>query len=111
MADYRARRDLLIPALRQAGFRIHEPAGAYYVMTDIRYLAEPGEDDVAFARRLIEDPGVAAVPGSSFFSDPALGRTKVRFAFPKRLETLASAAERLERVRRPVRFDRVAPGA
>jgi aminotransferase len=111
VADYRARRDLLIPALRQAGFRIHEPAGAYYVMTDIRDLAEPGEDDVAFARRLIEDPGVAAVPGSSFFSDPALGRTKVRFAFPKRLETLASAAERLERVRRPVRFDRVAPGA
>jgi aminotransferase len=111
VADYRARRDLLIPALRQAGFRIHEPAGAYYGMTDIRDLAEPGEDDVAFARRLIEDPGVAAVPGSSFFSDPALGRTKVRFAFPKRLETLASAAERLERVRRPVRFDRVAPGA
>jgi aspartate/methionine/tyrosine aminotransferase len=109
VADYRARRDLLIPALRRAGFRIHEPAGAYYVMTDIRDLAEPGEDDVAFARRLIEDPGVAAVPGSSFFSDPELGRTKVRFAFPKRLETLAAAAERLERVRRPQRLDPIAP--
>jgi aminotransferase len=44
---------------------------------------------------LIADPGVAAVPGSSFFSRPELGRTKLRFAFPKRHETLAAAAERL----------------
>jgi aminotransferase len=92
---YRARRDLLLPALRTAGFRIHEPAGAYYVMTDIADLAREGEDDVAFALRLIADPGVAAVPGSSFFSRPELGRTKVRFAFPKRHETLALAADRL----------------
>ena len=62
-------------------------------MTDIRDLTE--EDDVAFAMRLIRDPGVAAVPGSSFFSRPELGRTKLRFAFPKRLETLHAAAERL----------------
>jgi aspartate/methionine/tyrosine aminotransferase len=92
---YRARRDLLLPALRTAGFRVHEPAGAYYVMTDIADLANEGEDDVAFALRLIADPGVAAVPGSSFFSRPELGRTKLRFAFPKRHDTLAAAAERL----------------
>ncbi len=54
---YRARRDLLLPALRTAGFRVHEPAGAYYVMTDIADLAEDGEDDVAFALRLIRRPG------------------------------------------------------
>src|SRR6188508_519683 len=95
---YRARRDLLLPALRTAGFRIHQPAGAYYVMTDIADLARDGEDDVAFALRLIADPGVAAVPGSSFFSRPELGRTKLRFAFPKRHETLAAAAERLARL-------------
>jgi aminotransferase len=95
---YRRRREVLVPALRAAGFRVHEPAGAYYVMTDIADLARPGEDDVTFARRLIEDPGVAAVPGSSFFSHPELGRTKLRFAFPKRLETLEAAAERLARV-------------
>src|SRR6187397_2905335 len=95
---YRARRDLLLPALRTAGFRVHEPAGAYYVMTDIADLARDGEDDVAFAMRLIADPGVAAVPGSSFFSRPELGRTKLRFAFPKRRETLGAAAERLARL-------------
>jgi aspartate/methionine/tyrosine aminotransferase len=99
LADgYRERRDILVPALRAAGFRIHEPAGAYYVMTDIRDVARPGEDDVAFSLRLIADPGVAAVPGSSFFSRPELGRSKLRFAFPKRLETLEAAAERLLRL-------------
>jgi aminotransferase len=62
-------------------------------MTDIRDLTD--DDDVTFARRLIADPGVATVPGSSFFSRPELGRTKLRFAFPKRLETLRAAADRL----------------
>jgi len=92
-ADYRERRDTLVPALREAGFRVHQPAGAYYVMTDIRDLTSA--DDVAFVRDLVADPGVAAVPGSSFFSHPELGRTKVRFAFPKKLETLQAAAARL----------------
>jgi aminotransferase len=96
VADYRARRDLLLPVLRDAGFRLDVPAGAYYVMTDIGDLTD--EDDVAFAMRLIRDPGVAAVPGSSFFSRPELGRTKLRFAFPKRLETLEAAAERLAKI-------------
>ena len=96
VADYRVRRDLLLPVLRGAGFRATDPAGAYYVMTDIRDLTD--EDDTTFALRLIRDPGVAAVPGSSFFSRPALGRTRLRFAFPKRTETLLAAAERLARI-------------
>ena len=100
-ADYRERRDALLPALAAAGFRLHEPDGAYYVMTDIAGLT--ADDDVAFARRLIDDPGVAGVPGSSFFSRPELGRTKLRFAFPKRLETLRAASERLARLAAPVR--------
>jgi aspartate/methionine/tyrosine aminotransferase len=99
VAGYRERRDTLLPALAEAGFRIHPPAGAYYVMTDIRGLTD--EDDVTFARRLIRDPGVAGVPGSSFFSRPELGRTKVRFAFPKRLETLRAATDRLARLAAP----------
>jgi aminotransferase len=101
LAAYRQRRDVLVGALKAAGFQVHEPRGAYYVMTDIRDLAEPGESDVTFAHRLIREPGVAAVPGSSFFSRPELGRTKLRFAFPKRIETLESAAERLGRIATP----------
>jgi aspartate/methionine/tyrosine aminotransferase len=95
-AGYRIRRDFLLGALEAAGFRTYRPDGAYYVMTDIGGLTDL--DDVTFARRLIADPGVACVPGSSFYSQPELGRTKVRFAFPKRAETLAAAAERLARL-------------
>jgi aminotransferase len=91
--DYRVRRDTLVPSLEAAGFRVYRPDGAYYVMTDISPLT--ADDDVTFARRLILDPGVATVPGSSFYSRPELGRTKIRFAFPKRAETLTAAAGRL----------------
>jgi aspartate/methionine/tyrosine aminotransferase len=99
-AGYRERRDTLLVALDAAGFRAYPPDGAYYVMTDISTLTD--EDDVSFARRLTASPGVATVPGSSFYSRPELGRTKIRFAFPKRLPTLQAAAERLTRVPRLV---------
>jgi aminotransferase len=98
LADaYRARRDLLLDALEAGGFRTWRPDGAYYVMTDITSLTDA--DDVTFARQLVASPGVAVVPGSSFYSRPELGRTKVRFAFPKRHETLRAAADRLSSVR------------
>jgi aminotransferase len=93
-ARYRERRDALLAALAHTRLRPYAPAGAYYVMTDIGSVTDA--DDVGFARSLVADPGVAAVPGSSFYSRPELGRTKIRFAFPKRLETLADAARRLE---------------
>jgi aminotransferase len=94
-AEYRARRDLLIPALQRAGFRCAAPQGAYYVLADFSELSRA--DDQSFARALARDAGVAPVPGSSFFSEPARGRSLVRFAFCKRLETLEAAGERLER--------------
>jgi aspartate/methionine/tyrosine aminotransferase len=39
--------------------------------------------------------GVATVPGSGFYSRSSLGKTKVRFCFPKKKETLEQAAEKL----------------
>jgi aspartate/methionine/tyrosine aminotransferase len=96
-AGYRERRDVLVDALEAAGFRTWRPDGAYYVMTDITGLTDA--DDVTFAREIVASPGVAVVPGSSFYSRPELGATKVRFAFPKRLETLRAAADRLSSVR------------
>jgi aminotransferase len=95
--DYRARRDLLCAALAGVGFEVHVPDGAYYTLCGTSAL-DPDGDDVAFARRLVADVGIAAVPGSSFLSDPAAGRRMIRFAFPKRLETLQAAAERLARL-------------
>ena len=95
--DYRARRDRLLPALRESGFVPYVPRGAYYVMTDIRGLGFG--DDVAFANHLVRDIGVAVVPGSSFYSDPRDGRHQVRFAFCKTDRTLDEAAARLRRLR------------
>jgi aminotransferase len=95
--DYRERRDLLCSVLEKAGFTFRVPDGAYYVMCSTSAV-DPARDDVAFARRLVTDVGVAAVPGSSFYVDRAQGADKIRFAFPKRLETLEAAAERLSRL-------------
>jgi aminotransferase len=57
------------------------------------------DDDVAFARHLVRDVGVATVPGSSFFQDKTLGRRYIRFCFCKRNETLDAAAQRLRSLR------------
>jgi aspartate/methionine/tyrosine aminotransferase len=91
---YGERREVLLAALEKVGFGVHPPDGAYYIMCDTDAL-DPKRDDVAFARRLIAEIGVAAVPGSSFYSNRSEGAGKIRFAFPKKLETLHAAAERL----------------
>ena len=91
--DYRARRDVLLPALAEAGFSCYKPNGAYYVMTDISRFGF--RDDVSFSRHLVEKIGVAAVPGSSFYHRPEDGAQKVRFTFCKREETLRAAADKL----------------
>ena len=90
---YRVRRDHLVPALAAAGFKCFRPRGAYYVMTDISGFGYP--DDVSFAKHLVQDIGVATVPGSSFYRDPRDGAHQVRFAFCKKPETLDEAARRL----------------
>jgi aminotransferase len=95
LADlYRAKRDRFVPVLERAGFRCFPPAGAYYVMADVSAITKL--DATAFAFELVRDPGVAVVPGPSFFSRPGDGRSLVRFCFCKRDETLDEAARRLE---------------
>jgi aminotransferase len=96
-ADYQARRDRFCSALLEIGFDLEPPCGAYYVMTDISAFG--ATDDIAFARHLVREIGVASVPGSSFFRDPELGRQIVRFCFCKRDDTLDEAITRLRRLR------------
>ena len=93
--EYEKRREFFSTVLEETGFRIYRPHGAYYIMTDIGHFGF--SDDVAFALHLVEKFGVATVPGSSFYSRSSLGRTKIRFCFPKRMETLEQAAERLRK--------------
>jgi len=90
---YQEKRDQMLAILSGAGFRCAAPKGAYYIMADFRGFSD--DDDVTFTRRMIERAGVASVPGSSFYSDPAAGRHLVRFAYPKKPETLAEVRRRL----------------
>lgn len=96
--SYAGKRDLLSEILAKSGFHCFSPGGAYYIMCDISDFDFP--DDVAFCRHMVEDIGVAAVPGSSFFSDPHDGSHLVRFCFAKKGETLEAAAGRLQRLAR-----------
>jgi len=92
--DYRARRDLLLPVLGEAGFTFSTPEGAYYVLTDFSALSD--KDDVSFAKWMAAEVGVAGVPGSSFYhTGSGRGKSTIRFAFCKKHETLEKAAERL----------------
>jgi aminotransferase len=96
-ADYGVRRDRLMGILGRAGFVCYKPRGAYYIMTDVSAFGFP--NDVAMARHLVTEVGVASVPGSSFYHDPAAGRNKLRFTFCKKDETLDRAEERLASLR------------
>ncbi|OFW32696.1 MAG: aminotransferase [Acidobacteria bacterium RIFCSPLOWO2_12_FULL_60_22] len=96
-ADYAERRSLLLGILEECGFLCYKPSGAYYIMTDISRFGFP--NDTAFVEFLIREIGVAAVPGSSFYSNPADGAQQVRFTFCKKRETLEEAARRLRRLR------------
>jgi len=100
-AQYQARRDLLYGYVEAAGFVAWKPRGAYYILTDVaHFLKRYGvKDDTAFAMWLIENVGVATVPGSSFYAHPELGRTKIRFCFPKTDDVLRDAGERLLKIR------------
>jgi aminotransferase len=95
--DYERRRDMLVPILEEAGFKVFRPDGAYYVMTDISAFGF--KDDIEFTRHLVREIGVACVPGSSFYSRPELGSQQVRFCFCKKDSTLDAAAERLRKLR------------
>ena len=94
--NYRVRRDVLLKTLERHHFTVYKPYGAYYIMTDISAFGF--SDDVEFARYLVKEIGVAAVPGSSFYKTPGVGKTKLRFCFCKKDETLAEADRRMERL-------------
>lgn len=96
---YMSRRARMLGILDSHGFDYSAPEGAYYVMADFRHLGR-GDNDMTFAYWLIDEVGVGTVPGSSFYSsDPQLGRGLVRFAFPKKDETLDEVERRFSRLK------------
>jgi aminotransferase len=98
LADtYAKKRARLLSILEKSGFTVYKPRGAYYIMTDISRFhfdekTYPADSrDVSFAKYLVENIGVACVPGSSFYNDAQDGASQVRFTFCKKEETLAAA--------------------
>ncbi|MDP1651697.1 MAG: pyridoxal phosphate-dependent aminotransferase [Rhodocyclaceae bacterium] len=92
-AEFKARRDLLLPGLRKIGFDIAgEPQGAFYIYAGIGNL---DKDSHALAGKLLEQAGVAATPGLDFGNN-APGR-HMRFAYTVAAEKLAAGLERMTR--------------
>src|SRR5580765_2622181 len=104
---YAKKRERLLEILEAADFIVYKPRGAYYIMTDISRFDFPANDqrfasrskDVAFAKYLVQEIGVACVPGSSFYNDPQDGASQVRFTFCKKEETLAAAEKRFAKLK------------
>ncbi|HXI95151.1 MAG TPA: aminotransferase class I/II-fold pyridoxal phosphate-dependent enzyme [Candidatus Acidoferrum sp.] len=97
LGDYRERRDAIVTGLQECGFEVSAPDGAYYVMAGFESFGF--DDDVKFARHLIEKAAVATVPASSFYHDAKAGRGKVRFSFPKRIETIERGLQAMRGLR------------
>lgn len=94
---YCKRRDFLVEALTSVGFDVAVPKGTYFVLADFSKIFDG--DDRAFARHLIEEHGVAAIPPSVFYDvDPTAGQHLIRFAFCKKMDTLEAAVERIAKL-------------
>lgn len=92
-SDYQTRRDAMLKILDEIEIPYFKPSGAYYVFCDISKFGF--ENDVKFTEFLVQEVGVAVVPGSSFFRPGDRGKKFIRFCFAKKPETLESARERL----------------
>ncbi|WP_420887116.1 pyridoxal phosphate-dependent aminotransferase [Candidatus Competibacter phosphatis] len=91
--EFLARRDFLLPALRELGFRIPvTPDGAFYLYADCGRFTD---DSHGFALRLLEETGVAITPGIDFGGH--LPHRHVRFAYTNAIPQLAEGVERLRR--------------
>ena len=97
---YQAKRDLLLGLIEAAGFVAYKPRGAYYILTAAAHFLRRFNcaDDTAFAMYLVKEVGVTTVPGSSFYAHPDLGKTKIRFCFPKTDDMLHEAGRRLQKL-------------
>jgi aspartate/methionine/tyrosine aminotransferase len=89
---YRDNRDLLLRELPAAGFdRFAPPDGAFYLYAEVAHLTNDSE---TFCRRMLDEAGVAATPGTDF--DQGRGRVYVRFSFAGSTAEMAEAARRLK---------------
>lgn len=100
-ALYTKKRDYFLAGLDRIGLKHNVPQGSYFVLVDIQdFLDLPrfkGWSDLQFCEWMIENIGVAAVPGSSFFREEVNNLIRLHFARSK--ETLDLALDRLSKLR------------
>jgi len=93
VAEFTRRREQFVRDLnRVPGFRCAPPDGAFYAWVDITNTGMTAED---LCRILLDDAGVAAIPGAAF---GPLGKDFIRFSFASSMATLQEAVERIVRV-------------
>ncbi len=99
-ALYTEKRDYFLSGLDRIGLKHNTPQGSYFVLVDIQdFLDLPqfkGWSDLQFCEWMVENIGVAAVPGSSFFREDVNNLIRLHFARSK--ETLDEALSRLEKL-------------
>ena len=88
-AEYKKRRDWVVPALNDLGLATIMPGGAFYAFPDIRATGMSSED---FAMKLLKEHGVACVPGPAF---GPCGEGYVRISYATSLEKIKAAIGRI----------------
>ncbi|MCB9851215.1 MAG: pyridoxal phosphate-dependent aminotransferase [Phycisphaerales bacterium] len=94
--DYQAKRDLLADTLTGIGFEVYQPKGSFYLMADFGAGRFPNA--MAAAESILEQVGVATVPGAPFYANPAEGESQLRFCFAKSMADLEEACKRLKKL-------------
>lgn len=96
--EYRAKRDLLADTLRAVDIQPYLPDGSFYMMADFGPGRYPNA--MAAAESILEEVGVATVPGAPFYANPAEGETQLRLCFAKKMEDLEEGCRRLRQLKR-----------
>lgn len=94
--DYLLKRELLVDTLREIGFTPFVPDGSYYLLASFEKGRWP--DATAATEAILEQVGVATVPGSAFYRNPADGEDQLRFCYAKQMPDLQEACTRLLRL-------------
>lgn len=94
--DLQKKRDYLYGVLEQQGLQPQKPSGSYFILCDISGVTTLPSN--VFAKKLITELGVAAIPPETFYHNPEIGSHLLRFCFCKHDDTLLKAAERLSQL-------------
>lgn len=95
-ADYTMKRDMLTDTLREVGFTPFVPDGSYYMLAS--FEEDRWANATAATEAILNEVGVATVPGSAFYRNPADGEHQLRFCYAKKMADLEDACRRLRKL-------------